>query len=149
MTNKNIADSLRGVLADSFILYFKTHGFHWNVRGENFHSLHTLFEEQYTEIWNALDDIAERLRALGEDAPSNMTGLLAHAVNLKAADGVPDAHDMVTMLANDNRLIVETLTKCADLADDEDDVATEDLMIQRIRAHEKAAWMLESSRKAA
>ena len=139
-----LKEALKAVLADTFVLYYKTHGFHWNVTGPRFRSLHLMFEEQYNELFAALDDIAERLRTIGGHAPDNPTDLMKYAT-LESVGQTPDAEEMIKMLANDNRAIVKSLMKASDIADDLDDEGTEDLMVERKRVHEKAAWMLESS----
>ncbi len=145
MSSKKVADSLQKALADSFVLYFKTHSFHWNVTGPHFKTLHTLFEEQYTEIWGALDVIAERMRAIGAFAPNNPEELIKDA-SLTPSGQTPDEQSMVQILAEDNRAIVKTLYDVLKTAEDAGDEATVDLMVGRIATHEKAAWMLESSR---
>ncbi len=142
---KNIVESLKKALADSFVLYFKTHSFHWNVTGPHFKSLHELFEEQYTEIWEANDNIAERIRALGEFAPNNFEEMTKIS-SLTPSGQTPDEQSMVQILAEDNRAIVKTLYDTLKVAEDAGDEVTVDLMVQRVQAHEKAAWMLESSR---
>ena len=144
MSSKTLTDSLKIVLADTFVLYFKTHSFHWNVTGPNFKSLHELFEEQYTEIWKASDDIAERIRTLGAYAPNNYEEMTKVAT-LTPSGQTPDEQSMVQILADDNRAIVKTLYDAKKTAENDNDEATVDLMVERIRAHEKAAWMLESS----
>lgn len=144
MSSKTLADSLKVVLADTFVLYFKTHSFHWNVTGPHFRSLHELFEEQYTEIWQATDDIAERIRTLGEYAPNNYDEM-AKVATLTPSGQTPDEQSMVQILAEDNRAIVKTLYNAMKTAENDNDEATVDLMVERIRVHEKAAWMLESS----
>lgn len=144
MSSKTLADSLKVVLADTFVLYFKTHSFHWNVTGPHFKSLHELFEEQYTEIWQATDDIAERIRTLGEYAPNNYDEM-AKVATLTPSGQTPDEQSMVQILAEDNRAIVKTLYNAMKTAENDNDEATVDLMVERIRVHEKAAWMLESS----
>lgn len=144
MSSSKVATALTKTLADSFVLYMKTHSFHWNVKGPNFKSLHDLFEEQYTEIWQATDEIAERIRALGEHAPNNYEEM-AKIASIKPAGQTPDAEGMVQILAEDNRAIVKTLTETLKAAEEQDDEATVDLMVGRIATHEKAAWMLESS----
>lgn len=145
MNNKKIAGELQTVLADTFVLYFKTHSFHWNVTGEQFHSLHVMFEEQYTEMWKAIDEIAERIRTLGEWGPNSMQEMQKNAANLNEAGQLPDATAMVEQLAGDNRTITKTLYSALRAAEDEGDEATVDMMVERIHAHEQAAWMLESS----
>ena len=144
MSSKTLADSLKVVLADTFVLYFKTHSFHWNVTGPHFKSLHELFEEQYTEIWQATDIIAERIRVIGEYAPNNFEEMTKVAT-LRSSGQTPDEQSMVQILAEDNRAIVKTLYDAMKTAENDNDEATVDLMVERIRTHEKAAWMLESS----
>ncbi|HBH26698.1 MAG TPA: DNA starvation/stationary phase protection protein [Rhodospirillaceae bacterium] len=136
--------ALRTVLADAHVLYFKTHAFHWNVTGPHFKSLHDMFGDQYTEIWNAIDEIAERIRMLGALAPSTHAELSAPAT-LKEAQGTPSAAQMVAALAADNRAIVATLYTALKAAQEADDEGTVALVTARIEAHEKAAWMLEAS----
>ncbi len=141
----SVAQGLTKVLADTFVLYFKTHSFHWNVTGPQFKSLHDLFGVQYTEMWTATDVIAEQIRTLGEFAPNAFKDILA-AASLKETGQTPDAKEMVKRLAADNRAIVEkTLYPALHAAQEAEDEATADLLIGRIQAHEKAAWMLESS----
>lgn len=144
MSSKTLADSLKVVLADTFVLYFKTHSFHWNVTGPHFKSLHELFEEQYTEIWQATDIIAERIRTLGAFAPNNYEEMTKVAT-LTPSGQTPDEQSMVQILAEDNRAIVKTLYDAMKTAENDNDEGTVDLMVERIRVHEKAAWMLESS----
>tara|TARA_B100000780_G_C21117893_1_gene452469 strand:+ start:1774 stop:2217 length:444 start_codon:yes stop_codon:yes gene_type:complete len=145
MSNKDVANALKAVLADTFVLYFKTHSFHWNVTGPHFKSLHELFEEQYNEIWAATDEIAERIRTLGEFAPNNYDEM-AKIATLTPSGQTPDEQSMVQILAEDNRAIVKTLYNALKTAENDNDEATVDLMVERISTHEKAAWMLESSR---
>lgn len=143
---KALVTGLNKVLADSFVLYFKTHSFHWNVTGPNFKSLHTFFEEMYTEQWNAIDEIAERLRSLGEWAPETLKNILSTA-SIKEAGQMPDAEGMVEILAADNRALVETMKSALKKASDAGDEVTAGLLVERIAIHEKNAWMLESSRE--
>ncbi|MBL4804688.1 MAG: DNA starvation/stationary phase protection protein [Alphaproteobacteria bacterium] len=144
MSKSDLQNALKVVLADTFVLYFKTHAFHWNVTGPRFTQLHNLFEEQYTEIWQASDEIAERIRTIGDFTGNNPQEIMKGAT-LEHVSQTPDANEMVKMLANDNREIVKSLQKAASAAVDNDDAATEDLMVERMRIHEKAAWMLEST----
>lgn len=148
MSNQDVIATLKKALADTQILYFKTHAFHWNVTGPRFHSLHEMFEEQYREIWEAIDIMAERVRSLGDFVANNSQEITENG-SLRTAGQTPDADEMVQALAEDNRAIVETLKLCAKAANDNDDMATEDLMIEGMRAHNKAAWMLESMAKTA
>lgn len=143
MTAKIVTEGLAKVLADTFILYFKTHTFHWNVEGPHFKALHDLFMEQYTELWNATDEIAERIRSLGEYAPGSWQDMVRRA-SLQETGQMPDSRAMIEMLANDNKAITETLKPVLHASQKEGDEVTADLMIQRIAIHEKAAWMLRS-----
>ena len=141
-----ITQGLGAVLADTFTLYFKTHSFHWNVEGPHFKAFHDLFMEQYTELWNATDEIAERMRALGAYAPDSWEAMAKNAT-LKETGQTPDAMTMVSMLADDNTAITKSMKKLLESAQEEGDEVTVDLMIQRIAVHEKAAWMLRSTAK--
>ena len=144
--NKEIIDGLTKVLADTFVLYFKTHSFHWNVVGPRFKSLHELFEEQYTELWNATDEIAERIRALDGFAPNTFKDILDKA-SLTETGQTPDADSMLEILANDNEQIVGPMHKLVEIAQDAGDEVTADMMIGRITVHQQAAWMLKSMNK--
>ena len=142
---RKIADGLSRFLADSYTLYLKTHGFHWNVTGPMFNSLHAMFMTQYTEQWTALDEIAERIRALGFPAPASYAEFarLASIREQPLADGA-DWRAMVRQLVEGNEAVCRTARKVAELADDGDDDPTEDLLTQRLQIHEKYAWMLRS-----
>lgn len=137
-----IAAALSQVLSDTYALYMKTHGYHWNVEGPQFSAYHTMFMTQYTELWAALDVIAERIRSLGlyAPAPQEMYAL----TSIKADDGVPAADDMIANLVADNETVVRAARVALKLAADKSDDATADLMTQRAAASEKAAWMLRS-----
>ena len=141
-----IADGLSHFLADSYTLYLKTHNFHWNVTGPMFNSLHNMFEAQYTEQWNALDEVAERTRALGFNTPGSYAEFirLTSIREEKGADGVPDWKGMVQQLVSGNEAVCRTARAVLDIADDADDAPTEDLLTQRLNIHEKNAWMLRS-----
>ena len=138
-----IAQGLTKVLADTFVLYFKTHSFHWNVEGMHFKQLHDMFGEQYNELWEITDEIAERIRALGEYAPKSYRDVLSSKTLDEASDGL-DAEGMIKALANDHDAIVETIYPVLRTAEDAGDEATVDLLITRVEAHEKTAWMLKS-----
>lgn len=145
--NTAIVDSLRRVLADTFVLYFKTHSFHWNVEGPHFKSLHELFETQYNELWAATDVIAERIRTLDSYAPVSWSEMVKFA-SLQETGQMPDAAAMIDSLANDNGAIVEkTLYPALHAAQAAGDEATIGLIIDRIDIHEKTTWMLRSSAK--
>jgi starvation-inducible DNA-binding protein len=144
MQNDAVIKTLEAALADTFVVYFKTHSYHWNVRGPRFRALHEMFEEQYTEMWNALDEIAERILQLGAPAPANPAALMAPA-GIAHATGAPKAQAMCAELGRDNRAVVATLYKALAAAQDAGDEGTVDLLTTRISVHEKAAWMLEAS----
>lgn len=136
-----IAESLSKMLADSYILYLKTHNFHWNVTGPMFQTLHILFMQQYTELWNALDLIAERIRALGHPAPGSYKRYVELST-IKEEDGVPSAHDMIRQLVTGQEAVARTARAAFKVAEAADDQPTADLLTQRMEVHEKNAWML-------
>ena len=141
-----ISDGLSRFLADSYTLYLKTHNFHWNVTGSMFNALHNMFEAQYTEQWTALDEIAERIRALGFNAPGSYTEF-ARLTSIKEAPGLTDTanwRQMVSQLVAGNEAVCRTAREVLEIADDADDAPTEDLLTQRLQTHEKYAWMLRS-----
>lgn len=144
--NKKIVEGLATVLAETFVLYFKTHAFHWNVEGPRFKSLHELFEEQYTELWEATDELAERIRALDSYAPTSLGAFLKDA-SLKEQSKVLKSDDMLKELAEDNTKIVTEIYKVLREAEDAGDEVTVDMLIGRVTVHEKAAWMLRSMGK--
>jgi starvation-inducible DNA-binding protein len=139
-----IADGLSRLLADTYTLYLKTHNFHWNVTGPQFNSLHLMFEGQYTELALAVDLVAERIRALGQPAPGSYSAF-AKLSTIKEADGVPNATDMVLILAEDQLAVVRTARSVFPLADAAHDEPTADLLTQRMQVHEKTAWMLRAN----
>jgi starvation-inducible DNA-binding protein len=120
---KKIAQGLSRVLADSFRLYQKTHGFHWNIEGPNFRELHLMLEEQYTDIWNAVDVLAERIRALGAYAPSTSADF-AELSSIEEERGVPSAPDMIKQLIADNETVVRTMRSIRAMIDEAGDTAT-------------------------
>ena len=138
-----VAEALSRVLADTFTLYLKTHNFHWNVTGPMFHTLHLMFEEQYNELWVAGDAIAERIRALGHVAPGSYREF-SKLTYIQEADVVPSATEMIAELLRDNETAARTARRALSIARAAVDAPTEDLLTQRVRAHEKAAWMLRS-----
>lgn len=144
ISNSAVAGQLKKVLADSYALYLKTQNYHWNVTGPQFSSLHLMFEAQYTDLAVAIDEIAERIRSLGEKAPGTWKAYEAIS-SIKDGDEHAKAETMVRQLAGDQHSIIATLKATLDAADDADDQVTEDLMIGRIAVHEKNAWMLKSS----
>lgn len=140
---KAIADELSKVLADSYMLYLKTHNYHWNVTGELFHSLHEQFEEQYTELADAIDEIAERIRALGYRAPGTFKEF-QELTSIEEDTEEPEALEMVRRLALGNEQILRTARKALRPANKAEDEATVDLLTQRLDLHAKTAWMLRS-----
>jgi len=138
-----IAKGLSCVLADTYTLYLKTHAFHWNVEGPMFNTLHLMFMGQYTELWNALDAIAERIRALGFPAPGSYKQL-GKLTSIDDTEGVPEAMEMVRLLVKGHEAVTRTARKAFDAVDNAGDEATADLLTQRLQIHEKTAWMLRS-----
>ena len=138
-----IAEGLSALLADSYTLYMMTHNFHWNVTGPRFNDLHNMFMGQYTEQWNALDTIAERIRALGHPAPGTYKAFVKLA-SIKEIDGVPKAADMVRHLMEAQEATARTARKLFPVVEAANDQPTADLLTQRLEIHEKTAWMLRS-----
>lgn len=140
---ETIMQGLSALLADSYTLYLMTHNFHWNVKGPQFNSLHNMFMAQYTEQWNALDLIAERIRALGYPAPGTYKEFVKLA-SIKEVEGVPLANDMVRHLVAAQEATARTARKLLPAVDAAKDQPTADLLAQRLNVHEKTAWMLRS-----
>ncbi|AGX86157.1 Dps family protein [Candidatus Symbiobacter mobilis] len=140
---KKIAEGLSALLADSYALYLMTHNFHWNVTGPQFNSLHAMFMDQYTEQWNALDVIAERIRALGFPAPGTYKEF-AKLGSIQEVDGVPKADEMVRLLVAAQEATARTARKLIPTVDAANDQPTMDLLTTRLDIHEKTAWMLRS-----
>lgn len=138
-----IAEGLSRLLADSYTLYLKTHNYHWNVTGPMFQTLHTLFETQYTELATAVDEIAERIRALGETAPGSYQQFAALS-SISEETGVPAAEDMIRQLVEGQEAVARTARSIFPAADAAGDEPTADLLTQRMQIHEKNAWMLRS-----
>ena len=135
---RKIADGLARFLADAYTLYLKTHNFHWNITG-------VMFEGQYTEQWTALDEIAERIRSLGFNAPGSYAEFAKlSSIREQAGSSAPDWQAMVQQLVEGNEAVCRTARAVLDIADDADDAPTEDLLTQRLNIHEKNAWMLRS-----
>ncbi len=139
----NVIDALRQVVADTYALIGQTHICHWNVRGPSFFSLHTAFELQYTELFTAVDEIAERIRALGALAPGGLSNLAAMAGIDEIEEDAP-AQDMVNHLINAHEKLLVDLATARDLAGEAGDTESEDLMIGRMQLHQKTVWMLKS-----
>ena len=143
LERKKIAEGLSALLADSYTLYLMTHNFHWNVTGPQFNSLHNMFMTQYTEQWNALDIIAERIRALGFPAPGTYKEFVKLA-SIEEVEGVPKATDMIRHLVAAQEAAARTARKLFPVVDAANDQPTADVLTQRIDVHEKTAWMLRS-----
>ncbi len=140
---EQISHGLARVLADTYLLYLKTHNFHWNVEGPMFNTLHLMFMEQYTELWNALDVLAERIRSLGYPAPGTYKEF-ARLTSVEETDGVPEAMEMVRLLVKGHETVARTARAAFSSADKGADESTADLLTQRLQVHEKTAWMLRS-----
>jgi starvation-inducible DNA-binding protein len=143
MKSDTRVEALSRLLADSYTLYLKTHNFHWNVRGPMFTTLHTLFETQYTELALAVDEIAERIRAIGAPAPGSYAAF-AKLTGIKESERVPSAVEMVKRLTGDQELVVRSARALLEVAQAADDEVSGDLAIARMQVHEKNAWMLRS-----
>jgi starvation-inducible DNA-binding protein len=140
---RDIVAGLERVLADTYTLYLQTHNFHWNVTGPQFNDLHAMFMTQYTELWSAVDLLAERIRALGSFAPGSYRDF-ARLTRIRDVDGVPAAMDMVRTLVDGHETVIRTAREALPAADGANDQATIDLLTQRLQIHEKTAWMLRS-----
>lgn len=138
-----VSEQLSHLLADSYTLYLMTHNFHWNVTGPLFNTLHLMFMNQYTEQWEALDQIAERIRALGHYAPGTYAEYVKLA-SIKEPTSVPSAEEMIQMLVKGNEAVAKTARAAFEHADQANDQPTIDLLTQRMDIHEKNAWMLRS-----
>ena len=138
-----IVEGLSALLADSFTLYMMTHNFHWNVTGPQFNSLHLMFMGQYTEQWNALDIVAERIRALGYPAPGTYKEFVKLA-SIKEVEGAPKSDDMIRHLVAAQEATARTARKLFPVVEAAGDQPTADLLTQRLEIHEKTAWMLRS-----
>lgn len=144
MNNEKVIEALKVTLADSYVLYLKTQNYHWNVTGPNFKAFHLMFEEQYNDLFTAVDLIAERIRALGAKAPGSFA-IYSKVTNIKEGDENLDATSMLTELAKDQETISNTLAQALKAAQDIGDEVTVGIMTDRIEIHQKNAWMLRSS----
>lgn len=138
------AQAIEKLLADTYSLYLKTHGYHWNVEGPHFQQLHSLFMEQYTEMWTAVDELAERIRALGEYAPGSYKRISSLS-SIEEENGTPDWKQMVVTLASGHEQIAKSARDVLRIAEDIGDDATADVVAPRITLHEKTAWMLRAT----
>jgi len=141
----NIAEGLKRLLADSYTLYLQTHNFHWNVTGPQFRELHLMFEEHYTELATAVDEIAERIRTLDVAAPGTYKAF-AELSSIQEIEGVPAAEEMVEILTHGHEQVVKACRQALTPAQDAGDESTAALVSDRMRVHEKTAWMLRALR---
>lgn len=142
-SRQGIAEGLSRLLADTYSLYLKTHNFHWNVTGPMFQTLHTMFEQQYMELATAVDEIAERIRALGYPAPGTYSAY-AQLTSIEEPEGVPNAEEMIRQLVKGQEAVVRTARSVFPVVEEANDEPTADLLTQRMQIHEKTAWMLRS-----
>ena len=140
---ERMATGVKQLLADTYVLYLKTQGFHWNVVGPNFIALHELFAQHYTELQGAIDTIAERIRILGAFAPATF-GEFRQLSSIEESPGKLDAFAMVEQLAEANEGVARTVRSLISIADEIGDESTLDMLAARLRVHEKAAWMLRA-----
>jgi starvation-inducible DNA-binding protein len=140
---KDTAEGLSKIQADTFTLYLKTHHFHWNVTGPMFQTLHLMFETQYNELWLAVDLVAERIRALGQFAPGTYTEFI-HLKGIAEDKGIPKDTDMIRELVKGHEFMAKTCREVFAVAEKGDDQSTMDMLTDRMRSHEKTAWMLRS-----
>lgn len=140
---EEIARGLSHFLADTFTLYLKTHNFHWNVTGPMFRTLHLMFEEEYNELWTAVDEIAERIRALGFPAPGGY-GHFLKLTKIHDEEGRPPAEEMIRQLVQGHEAVARTARGVFPVVDKAGDQPTADLLTRRLEVHEKTAWMLRS-----
>ncbi len=143
LNRKAVADGLSKLLADTYTLYLKTHNFHWNVEGPMFQTLHLMFMGQYTEMWNALDLIAERIRALGHYAPGTYSEFIRLS-SIKESKAIPKATKMIEELIHGHEAVIKTARSIFDSAEKAKDQTTIDVLTRRLDIHEKTAWMLRS-----
>lgn len=140
---KKVVDGLSRMLADTYTLYLKTHNFHWNVTGPMFQTLHIMFMTQYTETWNAVDLVAERIRSLGYPAPGSYKEF-ADLTSIKDSSGTVSAKEMIKQLVIGQETVVRTAREVLPIAEKAGDQPTVDLLSARMEVHEKNAWMLRS-----
>lgn len=142
-TCQQITTQLVLILADTYVLYLKTQNFHWNVVDPRFHSLHEMFEEQYEQLADATDTIAERIRMLGSHTPASMSQFLKHT-SLEEAEGHYTGDEMIQLLLADHEACANLIRGTVEECDRVNDAGTSDMLVARLREHEKAAWMLRS-----
>lgn len=139
-----LANGLSGILSDTYTLMIKTHGYHWNVVGPMFRTVHLMTEEHYEDLFAAADDLAERIRSLGHPAPTSFADMAALTV-VEEEKGSPNAQEIIETLVDDHEKIVRRLRETAEIADELRDAVTADMLTARMQFHEKAIWMLRST----
>lgn len=144
MTETSLIEGLHSVLANTYAIYLKTHNYHWNVRGHHFISLHKLLEEQYVELSEAVDEIAERIRALGSLVKATFP-FFAEQATFAHPDETAHWQTMIADLSESHVMVTKVLSKALRLAQEDGDEVTADMMIERIDAHQKIIWMLKST----
>ena len=144
MSSKEVINHLNIVLLETYALYLKTQNYHWNVTGPNFYSLHNMFEEQYKELAEAIDDIAERIRALGEKVEASFLHFDKNK-SIKDGNSANSSESMLKDLVQSQKVVIEKLVELSNVASQYGDKTSEDMAIQRLHAHEKQKWMLSSS----
>jgi starvation-inducible DNA-binding protein len=144
-SRKAVAEALNAVLADTYTLYQKTHAYHWNVEGPQFPTLHAMFGVQYNEMWTALDELAERVRALGVFAPASGKVFASLTAIDNVEEAPPAASVMVRNLLAGHETLIRRAREALSTAEEADDAASADLLTQRIQSHEKTAWMLRAT----
>jgi starvation-inducible DNA-binding protein len=143
LDRERLAGELAKLMADTYTLYLKTHNYHWNVTGPMFQTLHLMFEQQYNEMWIAVDLVAERIRSLGHQAPGSYAAF-NRLSSIPDADDVPSAQEMIKRLVEGHEAVIRTARALIPIANDVRDDSTADLATQRLQVHEKTAWMLRS-----
>ena len=143
LDRERLAGELAKLMADTYTLYLKTHNYHWNVTGPMFQTLHLMFEQQYNEMWIAVDLVAERIRSLGHQAPGSYAAF-NRLSSIPDADDVPSAQEMIKRLVEGHEAVIRTARALIPIANDVSDDSTADLATQRLQVHEKTAWMLRS-----
>lgn len=146
-TNDKTVNAITGVLGKTFALYVKTHGFHWNVEGPQFRQLHEFFEEQYTNLWGSLDDIAERIRARDAYAPGALKDFLGFADTEASGETPPSGPHMLAELTADHQKLAETLREAIAIAQEAGDEPSAGLLTDRLDWHEQQIWMMKAMQK--
>lgn len=141
--NRKVATCMANALADSYLVMVKTQGYHWNVAGPLFYSLHKLTEEHYNDLFEAVDELAERIRALGYPAPASITDMIGRS-GISEDTGNPTAEEMIENLVQDHETIASRFREYVKVAESVSDVATADMLTNRLAFHEKAIWMLRA-----